>query len=732
MHRLTAVLIVLSLAAGTIAHTSTSAHAAGAQSADARPTPETVDAVIEGFGGDFLAQSVDGLTAGSDGASTTTVSRAVEAPIPFSMVGFDVPAGQPVRFRTSTDGENWSSWQVVSEMDEGPDGAQIADADGRVPTSPAWVGESRWLQVDAADPTRIRAHVIDTMGQSSGTPALASPATDAAGVAGATTPAGDDDQQQFYAAAAGRPAIISRATWGAGASSSSRVAGDVRHAVVHHTASTNDYSRDEVPAIVRGFHRYHTQTQGWADIGYNFLIDKYGRIYEGRGGGIYNAVVGAHARGFNTGSVGVSLIGNFDTAAPTKAALLALRQLLAWKLGVHGVDPTSTVSIRSGGSPKYSSGTTVTLPAINAHRDTGHTSCPGKNLYSLLANLRKAVEAEMAQRSVPVAEYARLCLPEEDPGVGPVWRVQGDNRIATAIAASKWYWRAADTAIVANAYDFPDALAAGALAAKEDAPLLLTAQSELHPAVAKRLQEMGVRHVYVMGGTTALSPRVDSELDRLGMTVTRVAGSNRYATAASAASRVGASSGEVTLALGTHEVSSRAWPDAVAAGALAATPQRLPTLLTRPGKLPADTADALRSLDVDTVWILGDITAVSADVQRTVESMGITVRRLAGKTRYGTSAAAAAEARRRHNVSRSPLVIASGANFPDALAGAAVAARRGAPLLLVPPCGLEQAPDTAAYLKVAAGQYHEAVILGSAAATSERIRWQIGLEFAGS
>jgi hypothetical protein len=156
----------------------------------------------------------------------------------------------------------------------------------------------------------------------------------------------------------------------------------------------------------------------------------------------------------------------------------------------------------------------------------------------------------------------------------------------------------------------------------------------------------------------------------------------------------------------------------------------MPTLLTTPGRLPAPTAEALRSLDVKTVWILGDVTAVSEKVERTVAGMGITVRRLAGKTRYGTSVAAAAEARRRHDVSRSPLVIASGANFPDALAGAAVAARRGAPLLLVPPCGLEQAPATAAYVREAAGQYSEGVVLGSLAATSDRVRWQIGSAFA--
>ena len=90
---------------------------------------------------------------------------------------------------------------------------------------------------------------------------------------------------------------------------------------------------------MRGIEVYHVQGNGWNDIGYNFLVDRFGTIYEGRGGGIDRNVIGAHAQGFNTGTVGVALIGNFTAATPTQAQQAALVRLLAWRLDVAHVDP---------------------------------------------------------------------------------------------------------------------------------------------------------------------------------------------------------------------------------------------------------------------------------------------------------------------------------------------------------------------------------------------------------
>ena len=127
-----------------------------------------------------------------------------------------------------------------------------------------------------------------------------------------------------------------------------------RFAVVHHTAGSNAYTRAQSAAIVRGIELYHVRGNGWNDIGYNFLVDKYGQVFEGRAGGIERNVIGAHAQGFNTGSTGVAVIGNYSSAKISPAALHALAGLLAWRLDVAHVDPLSTLTWRSGGNPRVS------------------------------------------------------------------------------------------------------------------------------------------------------------------------------------------------------------------------------------------------------------------------------------------------------------------------------------------------------------------------------------------
>ena len=107
------------------------------------------------------------------------------------------------------------------------------------------------------------------------------------------------------------PTIITRAEWGADESlvrSRSRTFDPMTKAVVHHTAGSNDYTAAQSAAIVRGIELYHVEGNGWNDIGYNFLVDKYGQVFEGRYGGMERPVVGAHAMGFNTGSVGVAVL----------------------------------------------------------------------------------------------------------------------------------------------------------------------------------------------------------------------------------------------------------------------------------------------------------------------------------------------------------------------------------------------------------------------------------------
>jgi flagellar hook assembly protein FlgD len=197
-------------------------------------------------------------------------------------------------------------------------------------------------------------------------------------------------------ASAGTPPIVTRAAWHANEEivrARPRIASRLRLAIVHHTVNTNDYTRAQAAAIVRGIEAYHVLANGWNDIGYNFLVDRFGTVYEGRAGGVEQNVVGAHAQGFNVGTVGVALIGNFTGVPPTRAAQSALVKLLAWRLDVAHVDPRSRVLYTSSGNYEYHAGRTVLLRAISGHRDTGPTECPGARAYALIPAITQRVAA---------------------------------------------------------------------------------------------------------------------------------------------------------------------------------------------------------------------------------------------------------------------------------------------------------------------------------------------------
>jgi hypothetical protein len=188
-------------------------------------------------------------------------------------------------------------------------------------------------------------------------------------------------------AASEKPAIVARFSWGADESirrAPPTYAPRLRFAMVHHTAGRNDYTRAQAPAVVKAIQLYHVQGNGWNDIGYNFLVDRFGTVYEGRYGGIDRNVVGAHALGFNTGSVGIAVLGTYGSAAPSRAAQDSVARLLAWRLDLAHVDPVSMLTVVSGGSERYATGVPVTLRAVSGHRDTGLTECPGDAFYRRL------------------------------------------------------------------------------------------------------------------------------------------------------------------------------------------------------------------------------------------------------------------------------------------------------------------------------------------------------------
>ena len=201
-----------------------------------------------------------------------------------------------------------------------------------------------------------------------------------------TTDATTDDASLAAGAVTAKPMIYSRAQWGADErmrDESSLHYGEVHAGFVHHTVNANNYTAAQVPAIIRGIYAYHTQSRGWSDVGYNFLVDRFGRIWEGRYGGVDRPVVGAHTLGYNDDAFAMSAIGNFETAQPSAAVLDAYGRLFAWKLSLHGVSAGST---RQWVTKQY-------LPAINGHRDVGQTACPGKYLYAQIPRIRQLAAA---------------------------------------------------------------------------------------------------------------------------------------------------------------------------------------------------------------------------------------------------------------------------------------------------------------------------------------------------
>ena len=224
-------------------------------------------------------------------------------------------------------------------------------------------------------------------------------------------------------AASTQPPVRSRSEWGAdeGLRTGSPSFAKVQKLIVHHTATSNGYADGAAAeSEIRSILHYHTVTQGWSDIGYNFLIDKFGTIYEGRWSREYPAgvdptgddvdgdgVVGAHTGGWNSGTLGVAMLGTHTNADVTPAARESLERLLAWSAERNGIDPTATETFTNP-----SSGAQTTTPNIAGHRDYGSTECPGGTFYATLPALRLAVAARMnADTSAPTAPTGLVATP---------------------------------------------------------------------------------------------------------------------------------------------------------------------------------------------------------------------------------------------------------------------------------------------------------------------------------
>lgn len=709
-------------------------------------------------------------------------------------------------------GETWGPWLDLHLEDEhGPDPGSPEGVRSRgTGSDPVWIGPSDALDV------RVRGDLdapIDlSLVEVSGGDGLGYRPPELQGVGG------------FAHAATTKPAIVTRASWGADESLRKYVplyADRARFAVVHHTAGANDYTRDEADDVVRAIYAYHVQSRDWDDIAYNFLVDRYGTVYEGRSGGITEAVIGAHAAGWNEGAIGVAVMGDFTHAEPSSAAVKALDDLLAWKLDVHHIDPHGeTTEVAGGGSSnRHDRGDHVTFPTIIGHRTNNHTTCPGERLFGHvlgddpaadrvepiglpkaygglphereqpLAGIRPHIHADFTERldwrltiqNDETGELVRSTGGLRDAGVDLAWDLRdaagnfvepgtyvaelvagdgpdqitpirtelevtppaerrgGETRIETAVEVSQRAFPSARRVVIAAASAYPDALVATPLAGSFGGPVLLTDKDEVPEVVLEEIRRLGADEAWIIGGTRRIAKAVEDQL--VGETfvlpdhVHRLAGLDRFETAEAVARTVIAREDpdEILLALGIHEDDSRAFPDALSAGAFGAEFD-LPVLLTHQVWLPAATREVLGSRSwADGIRIFGGEMAVSEDVATAAREAagGTGVFRFAGVDRYDTSRLAADEVLRRWqeqveedgadpNAEPTGLevVLSSGLNWPDALGAGAAADRRGAVFMLTHATDLDASAAVRDWLVEHAEPLAHAIVTGGPVAVA--------------
>ncbi|GAA1476239.1 hypothetical protein GCM10009623_06850 [Nocardioides aestuarii] len=301
---------------------------------------------------------------------------------PYAMVAATWADGDPVvEVRTSPGGD----WEVLPGLADGPTPGEGEGRAGLTATELVWVGRTQDLDVRVTGEAQDLELVLIDPGSDG--PAAAAPASRRT----ARTAEAEAD-------AAPRPTLRTRKDWGADPrwrNGRPHYNKRLKQVHVHHTATGNGYRRSDVPGIIRGMYRYHTHDLGWFDIGYNFLVDRFGRAWVGRSGGPSRLVRGAHTLGFNKTSVGIAVIGTFEERTPRKDARRTVARLAAWKLDKHGRDATGRVWVRSTGSDKYADGERVRLPVVDGHRDTNDTACPGQKLYDRLPGIRRVAQARI-------------------------------------------------------------------------------------------------------------------------------------------------------------------------------------------------------------------------------------------------------------------------------------------------------------------------------------------------
>ena len=329
-----------------------------------------------------------------------------------------------VQMRLKEDG-GWSDWEQL-DVDAMPEASKT----GRVGTEPLVTDGATGVEVrittkDGASLPGARLALVHS-GEAAVTTVEGTAPAPASAPSAAPAAASTVQQSDPSAAAASvqtlRPTIIPRSAWGADESitTDARTVIAPKALVLHHTASSNDYTREQSAQQVRNIHRYHAAVLGWGDIGYSFIVTKYGDIYEGRRGSIDAPVQGFHAAGMNTESIGVSALGNYETAEAPAAMRTSITRVMTWLAARHKIDPNGTTVMTSTADSSWSSsrfryGQQVTLPTVFGHITSSATGCPGRYLIAALPTIRtqmaEALEQDEAPAPAPVPDPPAVDAP---------------------------------------------------------------------------------------------------------------------------------------------------------------------------------------------------------------------------------------------------------------------------------------------------------------------------------
>ncbi|GEL95163.1 cell wall-binding repeat-containing protein [Cellulomonas composti] len=643
----------------------------------------------------------------------------------------------------------WSDWTPVDLDAEQPDAGTPEAATNRPGTEPMVRSGSDGLQVrvetaTGAAPAGLAATLVDV-------------GLEQAAREGTTLVPSESGLAPSRLA----PSLVTRAQWHADESLRKPILWNstIKAVVVHHTVNSNTYSQAQAPALVRGIYLYHIKGRGWSDVGYHFLVDRFGTVYEGRAGSIDKIPLGVHSGGFNTDTIGIAMIGDFTSYTPPDAALRSVAQVAAWKLATYGRDPlgTAILTAREGSThPIRKPGWTGPLPTIMGHRDAGSTACPGQLLYNRL-NLVRDYAAQQVQRAQ--ARVATAAGPPGTPLVAEVYGVRseswtatvrsvcdatvvrtlagagrgwapvswdqrlgdgtqapagvyevqithlgvtdsvfvealpkggsggeacgiarwgGADRWATAAAIGRLAQRTSDEVVLVagTQSSIVDGLVAAPFARWRSAPVLLSEQDALPAATVAEIKRRSPSTVWLVGGKGVLGPKLVKQLRKLGVDeVRRIAGADRYGTAAAVAARMPASSSAVVASGAQANL-----VDAATVGGAAAA-REMPIVLTAPHNLPAVSRDVLTKRGVRDVTIVGGTGAVSDGVADALRSsLGADVRRLAGDDRYGTALATASAFAEKVGTAR--VTVANGAD--SSLIDSVTAGALGRLALIVP------------------------------------------------